>query len=163
MKFAYVPLFLAATAAAAEISLKDIPTCAAKCGLGTPPDHCSKLDAKCACEDPKYVAETACCISKECSEDDAKDAVEFTQKLCSGVGVDGLPKTATCAAGASATASSSSSSTASSDSSSASSTSSSSSSSSSSSATETGGAALLYNKDASIIAAVGAAAFAFLA
>ncbi|BCR83793.1 CFEM domain-containing protein [Aspergillus chevalieri] len=162
MKFAYVPLFLAATAAAAEISLKDIPTCAAKCGLGTPPDHCGKLDAKCACEDPKYVAETACCISKECSEDDAKDAVEFTQKLCSGVGVDGLPKTATCAAGASATASSSSSSTASSDSS-ASSTSSSSNSSSSSSATETGGAALVYNKDASIIAAVGAAAFAFLA
>jgi len=125
----------------------------AKCGLGTPPDHCGKLDAKCACEDPTYVAETACCISKECSEDDAKDAVMFTQKLCSGVGVNDLPKTATCAAGASATASSSSSSTASS----------SSSSSSSASATETGGAALVYNKDASIIAAVGAAAFAFLA
>ncbi|EYE99497.1 CFEM domain-containing protein [Aspergillus ruber CBS 135680] len=158
MKFAYVSLFLAATAAAAEISLKDIPTCAAKCGLGTPPDHCGKLDAKCACEDPVYVADTACCISKECGEDDAKKAVEFTEKLCSGVGVKDLPKTATCAASASSTGSSSSS-TASSDSSA----SSSSSSSSSASATETGGAALVYNKDASIIAAVGAAAFAFLA
>lgn len=158
MKFAYVPLLLAATAAAADISLSDIPSCAKSCGVGTTPDSCGKMDVQCACKDPEYVANTACCVSKECSADDAKSALEFTQKLCSRVGVNDLPKSATCAAGASSTAGASSSSTASASDSSASATST-----SSSSASETGGAALLHNKDASIIAAVGAAAFAFLA
>ncbi|PLB46965.1 hypothetical protein P170DRAFT_428217 [Aspergillus steynii IBT 23096] len=196
MKFHYLSLALAAClSTAAAQGLDSLPSCAKGCATDAIPDHCGMIDVGCICSDKSFISSISCCVSSKCSDDDQKSrlvpaVIQFANQICSGAGVKDLPKSASCASGASsATESSSEASTGSASStatgqssdasttgaSKASATSGSSSSSETASstgtstgtaesaATSTAGAALVQGKDTSLLAAAGAALFAFLA
>ncbi|KAK1138891.1 hypothetical protein N8T08_001680 [Aspergillus melleus] len=194
MKLQFVSLALAAClSTAAAQGLDSLPSCAKDCATDAIPDHCGMIDVGCICSDKSFLTSISCCVSKKCSEDDQKTVIQFANQICSGAGVKDLPKSASCANGASsATESSSDTSTgspsstttgkssdasttgaskasgtsdaASSETESSSGTSTGTSTSTAqSAATSTGAAALVQGKDTNLVAAAGAALFALLA
>ncbi|KAH8422909.1 CFEM domain-containing protein [Aspergillus melleus] len=190
MKLHFVSLALAAClSTAAAQGLDSLPSCAKDCATDAIPDHCGTIDVGCICSDKSFITSISCCVSKKCSEDDQKTVIQFANQICSGAGVKDLPKSASCASGASSATESSSetstgspSSTATGKSSDASTTGASKASSTSdaassetesstgtststaqSAATSTGAAAVVQGKDTGLLAAAGAALFAFLA
>ncbi|KAI9039088.1 CFEM domain-containing protein [Aspergillus affinis] len=186
MKLHLVSLALAAClSTAAAQGLDSLPSCAKDCATNAIPEHCGMIDVGCICSDKSFLSSISCCVSNKCSEDDQKTVIQFANQICSGAGVKDLPKSASCASGASSatesssetspssTATGKSSDTATTDASKASSTDSASSKTASSAgsststaksaANSTGAAALVQGKDTGLLAAAGAALFAFLA
>ena len=43
-----------------------------ECGTGSTPDYCQDFDAKCACEDTKFLMGIACCLQDKCTMDQTK-------------------------------------------------------------------------------------------
>ncbi|KAE8152117.1 hypothetical protein BDV25DRAFT_151595 [Aspergillus avenaceus] len=193
MKLQYIPLTLAAClATVAAQGMDGLPDCAKDCATGSIPKKCQNIDVACICGDKNFINDIACCVSTKCSSEQQEAVIKFANQICSGAGVNDLPKSATCASGSSSAAQTSSGSSASTKSSSATTTgtnasasttdmsgssdsaakptssdSSSSSktatSSASSAATSSAGASLVQGNDMNLFAAVGAAAFALLA
>ncbi|KAB8269601.1 hypothetical protein BDV30DRAFT_242284 [Aspergillus minisclerotigenes] len=183
-----------------------LPDCAKDCATGSIPKQCQTIDVACICGDKSFINSISCCVANKCSKDqqDESDVQEdvllltwsraavlkFASQLCSGAGVNDLPKSASCAEGGSSATETSSDSSVSSKSTTAKSTATdepatttsgssdssasptasksdsntkTSSTSASSPTTSTGGAALVQGKDTSLLAAIGAAILAFLA
>ncbi|KAE8414940.1 hypothetical protein BDV36DRAFT_298567 [Aspergillus pseudocaelatus] len=164
-----------------------LPDCAKDCATGSIPKQCQTIDVACICGDKSFINSISCCVANKCSKDQQDAVLKFASQLCSGAGVNDLPKSASCAEGSSSATETSSDSSASSKSTTAKSTATNESatttgssgssaspiasksgsntktSSTSSPTTSTGGAALVQGKDTSLLAAIGAAVFAFLA
>lgn len=47
-----------------------------ECGTGGTPDHCKDFDAKCACEDKKFLMGVACCLEEKCTMDQTKGTTD---------------------------------------------------------------------------------------
>ncbi|KNG87267.1 putative CFEM domain protein [Aspergillus nomiae NRRL 13137] len=154
-----------------------LPDCAKDCATGSIPKQCQTIDVACICGDKSFINSISCCVANKCSKDQQDAVLKFAGQLCSGAGVNNLPTSASCAEGSSSATETSSDSSASSkpttsgsSDSSASPTASKSDSNTKTSSTSTtsptastGGAGLVQSKDTSLLAAIGAAVFAFLA
>ncbi|KAM0701281.1 hypothetical protein Q7P35_011642 [Cladosporium inversicolor] len=88
---------LLSTLAAAQIP--GLPTCATSC-VGTSFGSCGNLDVKCICSNTELLSGLACCVSTACEAADQEKTIQFANSLCGGQGVNNLPQSATCAAGA---------------------------------------------------------------
>jgi hypothetical protein len=110
---------LLSTLAAAQIP--GLPTCATGC-VGTSFGSCGNLDVKCICSNTELLSGLACCVSTACDAADQEselpileltvknetttnktclaETIQFANSLCAGQGVNNLPQSATCAAGA---------------------------------------------------------------
>ncbi|KAI9923642.1 hypothetical protein ASPWEDRAFT_170251 [Aspergillus wentii DTO 134E9] len=169
MKLQYTSFALTAClSTAAAMGLSDLPACAKDCATGSIPSHCNSIDAKCICSDKSFISSISCCVASKCSKTEQAGVIKFADQICSGVGVGDLPTSASCASGSTATATSKTESTATGTSMSTTGVgagaASSTITSAASTATSTGGAALVaQNKDATLYAAMGVAAMAFLA
>ncbi|KAK5173465.1 uncharacterized protein LTR77_002146 [Saxophila tyrrhenica] len=82
-----------------------IPTCAFDCVTGY--GGCGQFDYQCICSNQDYIAQMACCVSKNCDKADQDSTLEFANALCAGQDVNNLPQTATCASTASSASSTS--------------------------------------------------------
>ncbi|KAB8070223.1 hypothetical protein BDV29DRAFT_37518 [Aspergillus leporis] len=193
MKLHYISLtlviFLSTVAAQ---GLNSLPDCAKDCATGSIPKQCKTIDISCICGDKSFINNVSCCVANKCSKDQQDAVIKFATQICSGAGINDLPKSASCASGSSSatetssgssstsnqssttatgtntktshtTTSGSSSGSTSSTTSGSSGNSKTSTTSASSAATSAGGAAHVQGKDTSLLAAIGAAALALLA
>ncbi|KAB8241011.1 hypothetical protein BDV35DRAFT_91188 [Aspergillus flavus] len=191
MKLYYISVILMTCLSTALAQGMDgLPDCAKDCATGSIPKQCQTIDVACICGDKSFINSISCCVANKCSKDQQDAVLEFASQLCSGAGVNDLPKSASCAEGGSSATETSSDSSVSSKSTTAKSTATdepatttsgssdssasptasksdsntkTSSTSASSPTTSTGGAALVQGKDTSLLAAIGAAILAFLA
>nr|POE82733.1 gpi anchored cfem domain protein c [Quercus suber] len=86
---------------ASVASAAGLPSCASSCVTSF--GSCGEFDVKCICSSTTLIAGLACCVSTSCGTADQEETIKFANALCAGQGVNDLPQSATCAAGASVT------------------------------------------------------------
>ncbi|KAJ5085585.1 hypothetical protein N7532_010356 [Penicillium argentinense] len=96
MKLSQITLALTALLSTAFAQgLGDLPDCARDCATDAIPASCG-IDVECICTTKSFISDISCCVAKKCSEDDQDTTLEVAKNICARGGVTDLPSSITC-------------------------------------------------------------------